>query len=84
MKYVMSIRGWLDTRDIHARFLFLKEKYVNHLSAIENHASDQSQVAYHRTMCIEDIFLFFVGIAILVDKSATYIDVVYINNFLDI
>lgn len=59
-------------------------KYIDHLNAIVSVVSDDAQVAYHRKSALKTCFLILVGTRIFMDKSATYVDVVYLKYFMDL
>ena len=47
-------------------------------------AGDHMQVAYHRYSALRCYLLFLVGTSMFVDKSETYVDVVYLKYITDL
>ena len=45
---------------------------------------DDMHVVYHRHCALRCYLLFLVGTSMFVDKSATYIDVIYLKYFIDL
>lgn len=75
--------GMNDTREFHARFVFLEELYINHMTvAIEVDGGD-AQVLYHRACGLRSHPMYLVDTSIFMDKSAYYVDVVYLSYFID-
>lgn len=72
------------TRGAHARIKFLKELYKDHLQWVRNVRIDDIQVDYHRQCILRCYLMFLVGISIFVNKSVTYVDVVYLKYFIDL
>lgn len=63
--------------------LDLSENYINNLNANVDVMSDDAHVAYHVVCALRTYFLFLVDKSIFVDKSLTYVDIVYIEYFMD-
>lgn len=58
--------------------------YEDHLTTSVDATGDDARVAYHRACALRSYFIVFVDIYIFVDKSETYVDVVYIKYFIDL
>ncbi|XP_050878283.1 protein MAINTENANCE OF MERISTEMS-like [Lathyrus oleraceus] len=71
------------TKGAHARFEFLKKVYTYELLRAQHARGDNEQVGLHKVYAIIAYLLYLVGIAIFVDKSATYTDLVYLRYFED-
>lgn len=71
------------TLEAHARFQYLDEVYKQHVLNAEQTTGDVEQVTYHGVYTIRAYMLYLVGTTIFVDKSATYVDVVYLRYFDD-
>src|SRR4051812_32910528 len=76
----------IATSGAHIRFSRLKELYENHLAAAaeSEEEGDGLFVEYHRGCALQCWFMFLVGIALFVDKSATYMDMTYLRYFIDL
>lgn len=74
----------IDIIGSHDRFSFLEKIYKEHLQWIMGAEGDDMQVEHHQTYALRCYILFFVGTSIFVDKSATYVDVVYLKYFIDL
>lgn len=72
------------TRGIHAQFSYLEELYKYHqVSAVEVEADDE-EVLFHRQYAFRSYFMYLVDTIIFMEKSATYVDVVYMTYFVDL
>lgn len=78
-----AMREFGKTRGCHARFEFLKKVYTYEILRAEEAIGDDEQVGLHIAYAMRAYLLYLVGITILVDKSATYIDVIYLRYFED-
>lgn len=63
-------------------FLFLKKNYEYHLIVVVNHVGDDAHIDFHIQVLLGTYLLYLVATIILVDKIATYVDVVSINYFI--
>lgn len=72
------------TRGCHARFRFLERLYIKQLHVAEKDVGDDEQVMQHRAYTLRAYMLYLVGTFIFVDKSVTYVDVVYLRYFADL
>lgn len=62
----------------------MEKLYATHLNeAVEAYGGD-TQVLYHRVCALKLYLVYLVVTSIFVDKSAYYIDVVYLIYFIDI
>lgn len=77
------MRGFEKTKGCHARFEFLKKVYTNEILRAQEARGDDEHVGLHRAYAMRAYLIYLVGTAIFVDKSATYIDVVYLWYFGD-
>lgn len=73
-----------DTRGSHARLSFLEKLYKDHLQKVVDAEGNDMQVEYHQTCALRCYLLFLVDMSIFVDKSVTYINVVYLQYFIDL
>ncbi|XP_058741294.1 uncharacterized protein LOC131613660 [Vicia villosa] len=73
-----------NTKCAYAKFSFLKELYEQNLELVEEADDDDLQVTYHRECALRRFFLLLVGTSMFVDKSATHVDVAYLNYFIDL
>ncbi|CAL5198860.1 unnamed protein product [Lathyrus oleraceus] len=71
-----------DTRGAHARFSFLEKIYKGHLRGALDVDVNGMQVEYH--CALRCYLLFLVGTSMFVEKSTTYVDVVYLKYFTDL
>lgn len=69
-----------DTIICYGKFSFKETLYIEHLVATVEDDGDDAQVVYHRG-CAFQAYLFFVGTSIFMDKSATYVIVIYLRYF---
>lgn len=60
------------------------DTYEHHLTTIMDVDADDTQVPYHIAYALSSYLLVFVGTSIFVDKSATYVDVIYLRYFIDL
>lgn len=67
------------TEGYNPRFSFLETLYRDHLVAPVEADGDDAWVMYHRTCALKAYLMFFVGTPIFVEKSATYVDVIYMR-----
>ncbi|XP_058746819.1 uncharacterized protein LOC131619772 [Vicia villosa] len=74
------------TSGAHIRFSNLKELYENHLMAAADseQEGDRLFTEYHRACALRCWFMFLVGIALFVEKNATYVDMTYLQYFIDL
>ena len=80
-----ALKEVADTRDVHARFnFFLENLNKDHLQWAKDAEGDDLQVEYHQTCALRCYLLFLIDTSMFVDKSATYIDVVYLQYFIDL
>lgn len=73
-----------DTRGCHARFSFMVDLYEHHLTVTVDADGDDGHVAYHKVCALRSYLLILVDTSIFMDKSATYVDAIYIRNFIDL
>lgn len=66
----------------HARFKFLEELYKDHLHMALDAEGDDMLVEYYRQCALRCYLLFLIGKSMFVDKSETYVDVVYLKYFM--
>lgn len=78
------VREASDTRGAHARFSFLEKLYKDHLEGVLNVEGDDVHVEYHRQCALRCYLLFLVNTSIFVDKTTTYINMVYLKYFIDL
>lgn len=62
------------TRGAHARF-----SYKSNLVATVKVEGDEELVLFHRQCALRSYFIYLVDTTILIDKSETYIDVLYVD-----
>lgn len=72
------------TRGAHVRFKFLEKLYKEYLQWVVDVEGDDMQVKHHRTCAWRCYPLFLVDMSMFVDKSATYVDMVYLQYFIDL
>lgn len=77
-------QGAHDTKYAHARFSFLKKFYKDHLQKVMDAEGDNMQIEYHQTCALKCYLLFLVGMSMFLDKSEIYVDVVYLQYFIDL
>lgn len=65
----------------YARFEFLKKVYTYALLRVEKSRGDDEQMRQHRAYHMRAYLLYMVGTTIFMDKSATYVDVIYVRYF---
>lgn len=68
-----------DTKGFHARFSFLVDLYENHSTAYVDVDGDDARVGYHRACLLRSDLMVLIDMLILVGKSATNVDVIYLN-----
>lgn len=73
-----------DTRGCHAKFKFQERLYICHLDVKVGVGGDDVQVVHHRVCALRSYLLYLVDTSIFVDKSAYYIDVVYLIHFINL
>lgn len=71
------------TSDSHANFEYLKKIYTIELQRAQHDDNDDEQVVLHRLHALRAYPLYLVDTLIVVDKSSTYTDVVYLRYFVD-
>lgn len=64
--------------------VFLEKLYKDHLHKLMDAEGDDMQVEYHWAYTLRCPLLFLVGTSTFVDKSATYVYVVYLQCFIDL
>lgn len=67
------------TKGYNARLSFLETLYRDHLVAPVEADSDDAWVVYHRECALKAYLMFLVGTPIFVEKSETYVDVIYMR-----
>ncbi|XP_058780432.1 protein MAIN-LIKE 1-like [Vicia villosa] len=74
------------TSGAHITFSNLKELYENHLVAAAEfeQEGDRLFTEYHRACTLRCWFMLLIGIALFVDKSKTYVDMTYLQYFIDL
>lgn len=70
-----------DTRGCHARSYFSMDLYKHHLVTDIEVDDDYSRVAYHNACASRSYLLALVNTSIFMDKSTTYVDVIYVGYF---
>lgn len=68
----------------HTQFSFLKKFYKDQLVSVVEARGDDEKVLYHRQCILRSYVIYFVYTSIFVDKSATYINEVYLSYFIDL
>lgn len=61
----------------------LSENYINNLNADVDVMRYDAHVTYHVVCALRIYFIFLVDTSIFVDKSLTYVDIAYIEYFMD-
>lgn len=72
------------SRDAHARFKFLGDVYKDHVQMVVDADGDDMQLEYHLHCGFRCYLLFLVDTSMFLDKSATYVDVVYLKYFINL
>lgn len=72
-----------DTRGCHAKFGFFERLYAQQLSAAEHATGDDGQVIQHIAYTLIT-YMYFVGTSLFVEKSAYYVNVVYLRHFVNL
>lgn len=70
-------------RGAQARFVYLKKVYEDAILSAQQADGDDEQVALHKSYALRAYLFYLVGTGIFVDKSPTYIYVVYLRYFVD-
>ncbi|XP_058765807.1 uncharacterized protein LOC131639322 [Vicia villosa] len=75
-----------STNGTHVKFSFLKIIYDEHLDAEADSESEGNEffVQYHHECALRCYFMFLVGTYIFVDKIETYMDVAYLQYFMNL
>lgn len=73
-----------DTIGCHARFEFLERLYKYHMDVEVEVDDDDAHKIYHIICALRSYLLYLVGMSMFVDKSAYYVDVVYLRYFIDL
>ncbi|CAI8618364.1 unnamed protein product [Vicia faba] len=71
-------------KSAHARASFLEKLYKDHLERVMDDEDDDMQIEYHWTCALRCYLFFLVDNSIFMDKSATYVDVVYVKYFIEL
>ena len=74
-----AIKEFEKTRGAHVRFEFPKKVYTAELLRVKQARCDDEKVGLHREYDMRVYMLYLVDIMIFVDKSATYVDVIYLR-----
>lgn len=58
--------------------------YVDNLNATVDAATNDARVEYYRVCTLKSYVMILVGTCIFMDKSTTYVDIVYNKYFIDL
>lgn len=72
------MREFEATRKAQARFRFLEKVYTNELLRAKHTTGDDEHVIQHITYAMRAYLLYLIDTIIFVDKSVTYVDVIYL------
>lgn len=73
-----------DTRGCHSIFSFFETLYRDHLIAVMEADDDDAHAMYHKGRALRVYLIFLVVTSIFMDKSTTYIDVIYLIYFINL